>query len=229
MPLGYGLLPRTTRTGVRARRWVPLSGIEQITDLQISLFQSANHTLTHVCSLIVNRPLPPPPGLDQVFKDIARPEPIPVTPPKVWKRATEEELEMAHAFIRGPVGNGLSLMIFGFFLLMMPLENKDFKWAQFLFVYSAFMITRKATFIFVLRNVSLMMDWAHWLRRVGAKGPSWSSLMVLPVLYAVGYMNEKSFATQMTISIISGLVVGNEYSHKLIFVYQFMMRLGYRE
>ena len=197
-------------------------------------FQSANHTLTRICSLVVNRPLPPPPGLDQVFKDISRPELIPDTPPKVpsppfWKRATEEELEMAHAFMRGPVGNGISMTFFGFFALMMPLEDKSLKWAQFGFLFSLFSITRKVSFLYVLRNVPLMMEWAFWLRRVGIKSPSFATLAVLPVLYAVGYMNEKSFGTQIAISIISALVVGDEYSHKLIGVYQFLTHIGYRE
>jgi len=71
------------------------------------------------------------------------------------------------------------------------------------------------------------MDWAFWLRKLGVKGPSWASLAVLPVLYAVGYMNEKSMTTQITIAIISALVPGNQYSHKLVAAYQFLGRLGY--
>jgi hypothetical protein len=192
-------------------------------------FQSVNHTLTRVCGLIVDRPLPPPPGLNQVFKDIGRREAVAVatpraTSPPVWKRATDEEREMYHAFIRGPVGNGISLMFFGFFVLMMRLEDKDLKWPYFALVLGVFDITRKASFMFSFRNVSLLMNWALWLRKVGVKGPSWASLAVLPVLYAVGYMNEKSMTTQITIAIISTLTPGDQYSLALIALYPLLRR-----
>jgi hypothetical protein len=177
-------------------------------------------------------PLPPPPGLDQVFKDIGRPEAVAVVAPRTpppfdWRLATDEERERVHAFIRGPVGNGISLAFFGFFVLMLRLEDQGLKWLQFTCVLSIFHITRKASFIFALGNVSLLMDWARWLREVGAKGPSLSSLAALPVLYAVGYMNEKSTATKIAISIISVLVAGDDYSHKVIPLFQILASLGY--
>jgi hypothetical protein len=177
-------------------------------------------------------PLPPPPGLEQVFKDIGRLETVAVVaprapPPSNWRRPTDEERERIHAFIRGPVGNGISLAFFGFFVLMLRLEDQDLKWLQFACVLSIFHITRKASFIFALANVSLLMDWARWLREVGVKGPSLSSLAVLPVLYAVGYMLEKSTATKITIYIISALVAGDHYSHKVIPLFQILENLGY--
>jgi hypothetical protein len=125
------------------------------------------------------------------------------------------------------VDNGISLAFFGFFVLMLRLENKELKWYQFVLVLSFFHATRTASFVFSLSNTSLLMDWAYWLRKVGVRSPSWVALLVLPVLFAVGYMNEKSFATQLTISIVSGLVVGDHYSHSLVAMYSTLTRMGY--
>jgi hypothetical protein len=133
---------------------------------------------------------------------------------------------MYHAFIRGPVGNGISLTFFGFFVLMLPLEDKDLKWAYFSLVFSIFYMTRKASLLFAFRNVTLLMEWAHWLRKLGVRGPSRASLAVLAVLFAIGYMNEKSGTTQIILAIITGLVPGVHYSHKLVPVFHFLFHLS---
>jgi hypothetical protein len=196
-------------------------------------FQSANHTLTHICSLIVDRPLPPPPGLNQVFKDVGRRE-VAVIAPRApsWEPLTDEERGKFYAFLRGPVGNGISLMAFGFWVLTMRLEDQKGtfqKWLNFALVLQVFKFSRRASLLFALRNVCLLMDWASWLRKLGIKAISLSFLAVLPVLFAVGYMNEKSFGSQIAIAIISALVVGDDYTHKLLPVFQYMAHFGFGE
>lgn len=110
---------------------------------------------------------------------------------------------------------------------MMPLENKDLKWFYFAGVFCIFYITRKASLIVASSNVALLMNWARWLRKVGVKGPSGSSVAVLPILYAVGYMHQTSTTTQIAISVISALVAGDDYSHNVIPLMQILGRSGY--
>jgi len=110
---------------------------------------------------------------------------------------------MTYAFLRSPVGNRIMLMLFGFCVLFMPLEDKGLKSLHFAFVFTVFSLTRKASLSFNLRNESHLMGWAFWLRGVGIKGGSRGSVAVLPILYAVGYLNEKSFYTQVIIGTIS--------------------------
>lgn len=167
--------------------------------------------------------MPPPPGLDQVFKDIGRRDPIPTITPgtpapstPIWPTPTKEELEAARTFINGPVGNGISFMIYGFFALMLRLEHESGKWGRFLLVFNIFWLFHEATLVHAVRNVSLLMDWCYWLRKIDVRSPSLGAMAVMPILYGVGYMIEKSFTTQVIVCIISALVVGDHYSFKII-------------
>jgi hypothetical protein len=154
----------------------------------------------------------------------------------IWKSRTEGELEwferaMHYTFIRGPVGNGISGMFFGFYLLVLSLEETaqtGRKWPQFAFILYQFQSTRNSTLIFALRNVTLLMDWALYLRRCGVKAPSWEALGTLPVFFALGWMNEKSVTTQIIGGVLSGLVPPDVSSHQLLYFIQFLFHLGWQ-
>ena len=99
---------------------------------------------------------------------------------------------------------------------MLRLEHESGKWVRFLFVFNIIWLFNEATLIHCVRNVSLLMDWCYWLRKIGVRSPSLSVMAVMPILCGVGYMLEKSFTTQIIVCIISALVVGDHYSLKLM-------------
>jgi hypothetical protein len=154
----------------------------------------------------------------------------------IWKSRTDGELEwferaMYYTFIRGPVGNGISWMFFGAYLLVLSLEDTvemSLKWPQFAFILYLFQSTRHSTLIFALRNVTLLMDWVLYLRRCGVKAPSWEALVPLPILFALGWMNENSLKTQIIAGVLSGLVPRDEYSHQLVYFIQFLFHIGWQ-
>jgi hypothetical protein len=154
----------------------------------------------------------------------------------IWKSRTDGELEwfqraMYYTFIRGPVGNGISWMFFSLYLLMLSIEETaetGRKWFQFAFILYQFQSTRNSTLIFALRNVTLLMDWALFLRRCGFKAPSWGALCTLPVFFALGWMNEYSVTTQIIGGVISGLVPPDVYSHQFLYFFQFLFHLGWQ-
>ncbi|KAH8704765.1 hypothetical protein BGW36DRAFT_366141 [Talaromyces proteolyticus] len=190
--------------------------------------QEANHTLTSMCNMIVNKPMPPPPGLNEVFKDIGRRDAAPTNMPKppvpIWPTPTKEELEAARAFANGPVGTGIYFAIHGFIALMLRLEAESGKWARFLFIFNLFWFFRRITLVQAVASVCLLMDWCYWLRKVGVRGPSLGALAVLPILYGVGYMSEKSFTIKIILSVVSVLIVGDHYSQKLLPMLQILER-----
>jgi hypothetical protein len=122
-------------------------------------------------------------------------------------------------------------MLFGLYLLVLSLEETaetGRKWPQFAFILYQFQSTLNSTLIFALRNVTLLMGWALYLRRCGVKAPSWEALCTLPVFFALRWMNEKSVTTQIIGGVLSGLVPPDAYSHQFLYFIQFLFHLGWQ-
>lgn len=70
------------------------------------------------------------------------------------------------------------------------------------------------------------MDWSVWFREIGVRGLL-PRLAVLPVLYAVGYMGAAGLWSQVAIGVISAMVPGDTYSHKLGFAFIYLEQYGW--
>ncbi|OBT56278.1 hypothetical protein VE04_02506 [Pseudogymnoascus sp. 24MN13] len=112
--------------------------------------QSMKHTLTDACALIIDRPLPPPPGLNQVFKGVKRRE-VGSVDASPWSHLTDMELKGLY-----------STALFGFSMLAIALKGKDIE----LIVCSVSMgyLIEEAWAMLPLRSIFLIIYfiWEPW-------------------------------------------------------------------
>lgn len=196
-----------------------------------------NNTLTDICELVVDQPLPPPPGLGQVFKDI-RPRGAESAVSPIWNLLTDE-WNAFRAFLRTAMGACLATMLFSYGMLAVGFKGNDielmigsislnyltegvwFMLFRVLFLVLSFAWT--PWFIYILGYVFLLADWAFWLRDQGLKEPSWVSLAVLLTLCVVGYMHGKFSATRFSVLFLSILLPSETCSQKLAAMCRFVI------
>ncbi|KFY83986.1 hypothetical protein V500_09690 [Pseudogymnoascus sp. VKM F-4518 (FW-2643)] len=158
--------------------------------------QSVNKTLTDICELVVDQPLPPPPGLNQVFKDI-RPRGAESAVPSIWNLLTDE-WKAFRAFLRTPVGACLATMLFSYGMLAVGFKGQDIElmigsisvnyltegvWFMlFRVLFLGLSFAWKPWFTYTSGYVFLLADWAFWVQDQGLKEPSWVSRAVLLTL-----------------------------------------------
>lgn len=195
-----------------------------------------NKTLTDICELVVDQPLPPPPGLNQVFKDI-RPRGAESAVSPIWNLLTDE-WKAFRAFLRTPVGACLATMLFSYGMLAVGFKGQDIElmigsisvnyltegvWFMlFRILFLGLSFAWKPWFIYTSGYLFLLADWAFWLQDQGLKEPSWVSRAVLLTLCVVGYMHGKSSTTRFSVLFLSILVPGETCSHKLVAICHFL-------
>ncbi|KFZ17384.1 hypothetical protein V501_01750 [Pseudogymnoascus sp. VKM F-4519 (FW-2642)] len=160
--------------------------------------QSMEHTLTDACALIIDRPLPPPPGLNQVFKGVRRRE-VGSVDASPWSHLTDMELKGLY-----------STALFGFSMLAIALKGKDIElivcsvsmgylieeaWATlplrsiFLIIYFIW----EPWFAYDLGYVFLLADHTYFLGKVGDdEGTPWVGLAVVLNSCRIAYTTFKS-------------------------------------
>jgi hypothetical protein len=191
------------------------------------------HTLTDACALIIDRPLPPPPGLNQVFKGVRRRE-VGSVDASPWSHLTDMELKGLY-----------STALFGFSMLAIALKGKDIElivcsvsmgylieeaWAMlplrsiFLIIYFIW----EPWFAYDLGYVFLLADHIYFLGKVGDdEGTLWVGLAVVLTSYNIAYTSRSSryfrwFQCPMLATSI--LLAGMSCWGRLVVMYQFCDR-----
>lgn len=162
-----------------------------------------NHTLSDICELIVDRPLPPPPGLKQVF-DISRRGTQSVAT-SFWDRQVDDWKAFL-AFLHRPVGALFPMILIVLSMLGMGFNGKKTKLmifsvsismgyltggARIIFLFKTMFLLIcfkvEPWFVFALGYVFLVTSWKFWIQDQGIKGLSWYEPIVLVIICFVRY------------------------------------------
>lgn len=184
------------------------------------------HTLTDVCALIVDRPLPPPPGLDQVFKGVRR-RGVESVDASAFGHLTDKELKEFYSMILFSFsmlaimfkGKGVELIVcsvsMGYLIeeawFTLPLRS------IFLIMYFIW----EPWFAFDLGYVFLLMDQTFFVMDGGDEELPWISLAVVLNTCRIGYTSRTSRWFQYLMLATSILFAGMSCRDRLVAMYQF--------
>ncbi|OBT69557.1 hypothetical protein VE03_00821 [Pseudogymnoascus sp. 23342-1-I1] len=173
--------------------------------------QSVDNNITDACALIIDRPLPPPPGLSQVFRGIRRRD-FEIADASMWNHLVEKDLKWS-----------VSSTLFTVSMLAMGFKGSDVELVAcsvamgYLIEEAWFMLPLRSVllivyfiwepwFAFDLGYVLLCADWAFFLQLqdkgiswVHIKELSWLDIGLMLNMCRIGYTSRSSRGFQYLI------------------------------